>query len=207
MRQQKGEHVKTIQGFSQQGFSRVRVNDEIHKISDISKHMVGHIIDPKKKNNIEILIDRVEVNDINKLRIIESLNSSAEISDGIIYINELNTEKQYIYSTKFACPYCGYSVGKLEPKLFSFNSPTGACQRCDGLGVDEFFDENKIIENPELSLADGAISGWDTKNHLYHSMLLSLTKHYKVNIDQKYYKLSNKFKDVLFYGSDENIEF
>ena len=104
VRQQKGEHVKTIQGFSQQGFSRVRVNDEIHKISDISKHMVGHIIDPKKKNNIEILIDRVEVNDINKLRIIESLNSSAEISDGIIYISELNTEKQYIYSTKFACP-------------------------------------------------------------------------------------------------------
>ena len=207
VRQQKGEHVKTIQGFSQQGFSRVRVNDEIHKISDISKHMVGHIIDPKKKNNIEILIDRVEVNDINKLRIIESLNSSAEISDGIIYISELNTEKQYIYSTKFACPYCGYSVGKLEPKLFSFNSPTGACQRCDGLGVDEFFDENKIIENPELSLADGAISGWDTKNYLYHSMLLSLTKHYKVNIDQKYYKLSNKFKDVLFYGSDENINF
>ncbi len=207
VREQKGEHVKTIQAFSQQGFSRVSVNGEIHKISDISKHMIGHIIDPKKKNNIEILIDRVEVNDINKLRIIESLNSSAEISDGIIYISELKTEKQYIYSTKFACPYCGYSVGKLEPKLFSFNSPTGACQRCDGLGVDEFFDESKIIENPELSLADGAISGWDTKNYLYHSMLLSLTKHYKVDIDQKYYKLSNKFKNVLFYGSDEDINF
>ncbi len=207
VREQKGEHVKAIQAFSQQGFSRVSVNGEIHKISDISKHMIGHIIDPKKKNNIEILIDRVEVNDINKLRIIESLNSSAEISDGIIYISELKTEKQYIYSTKFACPYCGYSVGKLEPKLFSFNSPTGACQRCDGLGVDEFFDESKIIENPELSLADGAISGWDTKNYLYHSMLLSLTKHYKVDIDQKYYKLSNKFKNVLFYGSDEDINF
>ena len=207
VRQQKGEHVKTIEGFSKQGYSRVRLNSEIHKISDISKHMLGHIIDPKKKNDIEILIDRVDVNEENKLRIIESLNACSDISDGIIYINETNDKKEYIYSTKHACPYCGYSVGKLEPKLFSFNSPTGACQRCDGLGVDEFFDENKIVENPELSLSNGAIAGWDTKNHLYHSMLLSLTKHFKIDIDEKFYKLPKKFKDILFYGSDDVIEF
>ena len=161
----------------------------------------------KKKNDIEILIDRVDVNEENKLRIIESLNACSDISDGIIYINETNDKKEYIYSTKHACPYCGYSVGKLEPKLFSFNSPTGACQRCDGLGVDEFFDENKIVENPELSLSNGAIAGWDTKNHLYHSMLLSLTKHFKIDIDEKFYKLTKKFKDILFYGSDDIIEF
>ena len=207
VRQQKGEHVKIIQDFAQQGYSRVRVNGEIHKIADISKHMIGHVIDPKKKNDIEVLVDRVEVNEMNKLRIIESLSSCSEISDGIIFINEIDCNKEYIFSTKYACPYCGYSVGKLEPKLFSFNSPAGACQRCDGLGVDEFFDENKIIENSELSLNNGAISGWDSKNYLYNSMLISLAEHFKVNIDEKYYKLPNKFKDILFNGSDENIKF
>lgn len=207
VRQQKGEHMKTIQSFSQQGYSRVRVNSKVHKINDISKHMLGHIIDPKKKNDIELLIDRVEVNEVNKLRIIESLNSCSEISDGIIFINEVDSNKEYIFSTKYACPYCGYSVGKLEPKLFSFNSPAGACERCDGLGVDEFFDENKIIENPELSLNNGAITGWDKKNLLYSSMLISLADHFKVDIDEKYYKLPKKFRDTLFNGSDENIEF
>lgn len=207
VRQQKGEHIKTIQSFSQQGYSRVRVNRKVHKINDISKHMLGHIIDPKKKNDIELLIDRVEVNEVNKLRIIESLNSCSEISDGIIFINEVDGNKEYIFSTKYACPYCGYSVGKLEPKLFSFNSPAGACERCDGLGIDEFFDENKIIENPELSLGNGAITGWDKKNLLYSSMLISLADHFKVDIDEKYYKLPKKFRDILFNGSDENIEF
>ena len=207
VRQQKGEHIKTIQSFAQQGYSRVRVNSKVHKINDISKHMLGHIIDPKKKNDIEILIDRVEVNEMNKLRIIESLNSCSEISDGIIFINEVDSDKEYIFSTKYACPYCGYSVGKLEPKLFSFNSPAGACERCDGLGIDEFFDENKIIDNPELSLNNGAITGWDKKNLLYNSMLVSLADHFKVNIDDKYYKLPKKFRDILFNGSDEDIEF
>ena len=182
VREQKGEHLKIIQSFSQQGFSRIRVNGEMHKIAQISKHMLGHVIDPKKKNNIEIIIDRVQVNEINKLRIIESLNSCSEISNGIIYISDIDSGDEQILSTKYACPYCGYSVGKLEPKLFSFNSPTGACERCDGLGVDEFFDENKIIENPELSLNDGAIAGWDKKNYLYHSMLVSLANHFNVDI-------------------------
>ena len=207
VREQKGEHLKIIQSFSQQGFNRIRVNGEMHKIAQISKHMLGHVIDPKKKNNIEIIIDRVQVNEINKLRIIESLNSCSEISNGIIYISDIDSGDEQILSTKYACPYCGYSVGKLEPKLFSFNSPTGACERCDGLGVDEFFDENKIIENPELSLNDGAIAGWDKKNYLYHSMLVSLANHFDVDIEKKYYNLPKKFKDVLFYGSDEDIEF
>ncbi len=207
VRQQKGEHVKVIQDFAKQGYSRVRVNGEIHKITDISKYMIGHVIDPKKKNDIEVLVDRVEVNEMNKLRIIESLNSCSEISEGIIFINEIDDNKESIFSTKYACPYCGYSVGKLEPKLFSFNSPAGACERCDGLGVDEFFDENKIIENSELSLNDGAISGWDSKNYLYNSILVSLAEHFKINIDEKFYKLPKKFKDILFNGSDDIIEF
>ena len=207
VRNQKGEHVKLIQSFSQQGFSRVRVNNEIHKISEISQHMLGHIINPKKKNNIEILIDKVEINEENKLRIIESLNSSSEISDGLIYVHITEQKNDQIFSTKYACPYCGYSITKLEPKFFSFNSPSGACNKCDGLGIDEFFDENKIVQNKELSLASGAIAGWDSRNILYNSMLVSLTKHFNVNINEKFYKLSDKFKNILFYGSDEDIKF
>ncbi len=207
VRNQKGEHTKVIESFSQQGFNRVRVNNEIHKISEISKHMLGHIINPKKKNNIEILIDRVEINVENKLRIIESLNSSSEISDGIIYVHIMEDKSEQIFSTKYACPHCGYSITKLEPKLFSFNSPSGACNKCDGLGVDEFFDENKIVQNNELSLASGAIAGWDSRNVLYNSMLVSLTKHFDIDINEKFYKLSNEFRNILFYGSDEEIEF
>jgi excinuclease ABC subunit A len=131
--------------------------------------MLGHIINAKKKNDIEIIIDRVEINKQNKLRIIESLNAASDISDGIIYVSSTANHEDQIFSTKYACPHCGYSIGKLEPKLFSFNSPSGACDKCDGLGVDEFFDENKIIENSELSLTKGAIAGWDEKNYLYHS--------------------------------------
>ena len=207
VRDQKGEHIKTIQSYSQQGFNRVRVNGEIHKISDISKHMLGHIINAKKKNNIEIIIDRVEINEQNKLRIIESLNAASDISDGIIYVSSVLQDEDQIFSTKYACPHCGYSIGKLEPKLFSFNSPSGACSKCDGLGVDEFFDENKIIENSELSLVKGAIAGWDEKNYLYHSMLVSLANHFDIDINKKFYSLPSSFKKVLFYGSDEEIDF
>lgn len=208
VKNQKGEHIRIIQDFAQQGFSRIRVNGEIHKISQVSKHMLGHVINAKKKNDIDLIIDRVEICSENKLRIIESLNTASEISDGIIFISLIN--KSYndkIFSTKHACPHCGYSIDKLEPKLFSFNSPSGACSKCDGLGVDEFFDENKIIENKELSLANGAISGWDEKNYLYHSMLMSLTNHYSIDIEEKFYKLPKSFKDILFYGSEEIINF
>ncbi|MEL0280020.1 MAG: excinuclease ABC subunit UvrA [Gammaproteobacteria bacterium] len=207
VRGQKGEHIKIIESYSKQGFSRIRVNGEIHKISEISKHMIGHIIDSKKKNNIEIIVDRVEINNANKLRIIESFNAASEISEGIIYINQINNGNEHIFSTKHACPHCGYSISKLEPKLFSFNSPAGACQRCDGLGMDEFFDENKIIENPELNLRNGAIAGWDEKNYLYFSMLDSLAAHFSIDIDQSYYKLPKHFRNILFYGTDENVEF
>ena len=208
VKNQKGEHINIIQNYAQQGFSRIRVNGELHKISQISKHMLGHVISPKKKNNIDLVIDRVDVTSDNKLRIIESLNTASEVSDGIIYISLIDTDiKDKIFSTKHACPHCGYSMNKLEPKLFSFNSPSGACSKCDGLGVDEFFDENKIIENQELSLATGAIAGWDEKNYLYYSMLLSLTKYYDIDIKEKFYKLPKDFKDILFYGSEEIIDF
>ena len=207
VKQQKGEHTKLIESFSRQGHKRIRVNNEIINISDMSKHMLNHLINPKKKNNIEFVIDRFSsISKDDKLRLVESLELCSDLSGGIVYI--LETDKNLIcdiFSTKYACPHCGYSIPELEPKLFSFNSPAGACPTCDGLGVDEFFDIDKIIVNPELSLRKGAIYGWDDKSAYYSLLLESLANHFKIDLDLPYHKLSKSFKEILFNGSKGEI--
>ena len=206
VKNQKGEHIKLIESFSNQGYRRIRINDEIADITDVSKHLLNHLINPKKKNNIELVIDRLKVNLDNKQRISESLETSSNISNGIIYILDMNDNKiQDIFSTKFSCPHCGYTIGELEPKLFSFNSPAGACESCDGLGVKESFDPSKIIVNQELSLLKGAIYGWDDKSAYYNLLLRSLSDHYKVDLSVPYRKLPKTFKKVLFYGSEKDV--
>ena len=206
VKKQKGEHVKLIQSFAQQGYRRVRVNNEIVEISDISKHLLQHLIDPKKKNDIELVVDRLNVNNDNKLRITESLETASNISNGIVYILNMGEDQvQDIFSTKYSCPHCGYSISELEPKLFSFNSPAGACVACDGLGVREYFDPHKIIVNQELSLANGAIYGWDNKSAYYHLLLKSLSDHYKINLNAEYRKLPDSFKNILFHGSNKEV--
>ncbi len=205
VKNQKGEHIKLIQSFSQQGYQRIRINEEIVKITDISKHLVSHLINPKKKNNIELVVDRLKVNFDNKLRISESIETASNISNGIIYTLDMDTDKiQDIFSTKYACPHCGYTVEEVEPKLFSFNSPAGACESCDGLGVKESFDPNKIIVNQELSLLKGAIYGWGDKSAYYSLLLKCLSDHYKVDLSVPYRKLPKSFKKVLFYGSEKD---
>ena len=172
----------------------------------IKEHLLNHLINPKKKNNIELVVDRLKVNLDNKQRISESLETSSNISNGIIYILDMNDNKiQDIFSTKFSCPHCGYTIGELEPKLFSFNSPAGACESCDGLGVKESFDPSKIIVNQELSLLKGAIYGWDDKSAYYNLLLRSLSDHYKVDLSVPYRKLPKTFKKVLFYGSEKDV--
>ncbi len=194
--QQKGQHSNLISSFQQQGYMRIRLNKNIINLAE------KYNIDPKKKNNIELIIDRLEVKNENKLRISESLKTTSEISGGIIQILENKSEKiKYTFSTKHSCPHCGYSINKLEPRLFSFNSPMGACEICDGLGIGEFIDENKLIVNKELSLTDGAIAKWDKRNDYYHQQLKSLAKHYKVNIETQYKKLPKSFTNILMYGS------
>ena len=206
VKNQKGEHIKLIESFSNQGYRRIRINDEIADITDVSKHLLNHLINPKKKNNIELVVDRLKVNLDNKQRISESLETSSNISNGIIYILDMNDNKiQDIFSTKFSCPHCGYTIGELEPKLFSFNSPAGACESCDGLGVKESFDPSKIIVNQELSLLKGAIYGWDDKSAYYNLLLRSLSDHYKVDLSVPYRKLPKTFKKVLFYGSEKDV--
>ena len=206
VKNQKGEHIKLIESFSNQGYRRIRINDEIADITDVSKHLLNHLINPKKKNNIELVVDRLKVNLDNKQRISESLETSSNISNGIIYILDMDDNKiQDIFSTKFSCPHCGYTIGELEPKLFSFNSPAGACESCDGLGVKESFDPSKIIVNQELSLLKGAIYGWDDKSAYYSLLLRSLSDHYKVDLSVPYRKLPKTFKKVLFYGSEKDV--
>ena len=206
VKNQKGEHIKLIESFSNQGYRRIRINDEIVDISDVSKHLLNHLINPKKKNNIELVVDRLKINLDNKQRISESLETSSDISNGIIYILDMDDNKvQDIFSTKFSCPHCGYTIGELEPKLFSFNSPAGACESCDGLGVKESFDPSKIIVNQELSLLKGAIYGWDDKSAYYSLLLRSLSDHYKVDLSVPYRKLPKTFKKILFYGSEKDV--
>ena len=202
VKKQKGEHIKLLQTFQQQGHQRVRLNGGIIDLNQ-SKHLLNHIIDPKKKNDIEVIVDRLTPSEENKQRLVESLETASNISNGIIYILDYKNPENIldIFSTKHSCPHCGYSITELEPKLFSFNSPVGACPACDGLGVREFFDPQKIIVNQELSLSKGAIFGWDDKSAYYNLLLKSLSSHYKVDIDSQYRKLPKKFKDILFNGS------
>jgi len=202
VKKQKGEHAKLIKSFQQQGYTRFRINKEIYKTDDISKRVVN----PKKKNDIEIIIDRIKSTQENKLRITESLDTASEISGGIIYVANMQTNDiNYVFSTKFSCPHCGYSISELEPRLFSFNSPVGACGACDGLGAREFFDPEKIIVNHELSLSNGAIKGWDKKSIFYYQLLESLATHYNIDMDVEYRKLPESFKKILFYGSNDEI--
>ena len=207
VKKQKGEHVKLIQSFSQQGFRRIRINGEIIDIADMSKHMINHIINPKKKNDIELVIDRFSaITNDSKMRVIESVELCSDFSSGIV--NVLDSDSNSIldvFSTKYACPHCGYSIPELEPKLFSFNSPSGACSSCDGLGVREFFDPEKIIVNQELSLKKGAIYGWDDRSAYYSMLLQSLADHYKIDLGMPYSKLPQSFKRILFYGSDNEL--
>ena len=200
VKQQKGEHNKLIKNFEQQGFIRARLNGDIYKFSENFK------INPKKKNNIEVVVDRIKSNQENKLRIIESLDTASNISNGIIYILDMKKNKvDHIFSTKFSCPHCGYSLSELEPRLFSFNSPLGACGTCDGLGVREFFDPVKIIVNEELSLPNGAIKDWDKRNLYYYQFIEALGTHYNVDVNMQYRKLPKNFKQILFYGSNDEV--
>ena len=197
----KGEHKNIIEDIKIKGFVRLRINNEIYNINEIPK------IDPKKNNTIELVVDRLKIKKSSKIRLTESIETALNYKNDLvtIYCADKNSNKNY--SSKFACPNCGYSINELEPRLFSFNSPVGACKECDGLGVNQFFDENKII-NKELSLSDGAIKGWDKRNEFYYQIIASLSKHFNFDTNADYSSLSNKVKQIVLYGTgDQKIEF
>jgi excinuclease ABC subunit A len=200
----KGEHVQLMQDLMAQGFIRARINGEVHELDEPPK------LDLRKKHDIDVIVDRFKVRDDLKLRLAESFETALRIADGVAkvaFMDDTDTG-ELVFSDRFACNICGYSLTELEPRLFSFNNPSGACQACDGLGVKQFFDPDRVVVNPELSLAGGAIRGWDRKTTYYFQMIQSLASHYKFDIEVPFRELPENLQKVVLYGSGkEKIEF
>ncbi|GAB1623285.1 excinuclease ABC subunit UvrA [Agarivorans albus] len=205
IRDRKGEHVKTLENLAAQGFIRARIDGEVCDLSDPPE------LELHKKHNIEVVIDRFKVRASEDLaqRLAESFETALELAEGTAILVDMDSgETRQLFSANFACPICGYSMTELEPRIFSFNNPAGACQTCDGLGVDQFFDDKKVIVNPELSLSGGAIRGWDKRNFYYYQMLKSLAAHFEFNLDMAFQDLSDKHQKVILHGSGRtSIEF
>jgi len=196
----KGEHGDLFQAMQAQGFVRFRIQSgtgtaRIHEIDDLPK------LKKTEKHTIDVVIDRIKVNAEIKQRLAESFETALRIADGRAVAYEMDTEKEHIFSNKFACNVCGYSLQELEPRLFSFNNPMGACQECDGLGHIEFFDPKRIVAFPNLSLASGAVKGWDRRNQFYFQMLNSLSEHYGFDLDKPFEQLPKTAQDVVLFGS------
>ena len=204
VKNRKGEHVKLLDSLAAQGYIRARIDGEICDLSDPPELAL------QKKHTIEVVVDRFKVRSDLATRLAESFETALELSGGTAVVADMDNPnaEELVFSANFACPHCGYSVPELEPRLFSFNNPAGACPTCDGLGVQQFFDESRVVQNESISLAGGAVKGWDRRNFYYYQMLTSLAKHYKFDIETPYEDLPQKIKDIVMQGSGkEEIEF
>ena len=200
----KGEHVQLMQDLMAQGFIRARINGEVYELDD------PPTLDLRKKHTIEAIVDRFKVKDDVRLRLTESFETALRLADGVARIARMDDSdnEELVFSDRFACNICGYSLSELEPRLFSFNNPSGACPSCDGLGVKQFFDPERVVVNPTLSLAGGAIRGWDRRTTYYYQMIQSLAAHYDFDIETPFDELGNKLQQVILSGSgSEKIDF
>ena len=203
VRDRKGDHATLLERLRAQGYIRARIDGVITELE-------GDIDLPaKKKHSIDVVIDRFKVRDDLRLRLAESFETATNLSDGNAIITQLDgSGEDKVFSTRFACSQCGYSIAELEPRAFSFNSPHGACTRCDGLGVSQFFDPEMIINNRAVSLAGGAIRGWDKRNAYYFQMIQSLARHYDFDVDTLFEELAQSIQDIVLHGSGkEEITF
>ena len=200
----KGEHIQQLERIRAEGFVRARIDGKVMELDNIET------LDLRRRHTIEVVVDRFRVRADIGLRLAESLETAVRLSDGLAVISSMSGDgtDEIVFSTRFACPECGYSLSELEPRLFSFNNPAGACNRCDGLGVIQYFDADKIVQDRSLSLADGAIRGWDRRNAYYFQLIKSLSRHYRFAIDTPYAGLDERVREVVLYGSgEEEIEF
>ena len=202
--ERKGEHQKLLAELLAQGFIRARIDGEIFELDDAPD------LELHKKHTIEAVVDRFKVKEDMQLRLAESFETALRLSDGlarVAYMDDSNRD-ELIFSANFACPVCGHSIQELEPRLFSFNNPVGACPTCDGLGIEQFFDPERVIAHPEQSLAAGAARGWDRRNAYYFQLITSLGKHYGFDVETPWNELDEKHQQIILYGSGkEKIHF
>jgi len=202
--ERKGEHTKIIADLRARGFVRARIDGVVYELDEVPT------LDRSQKHTVEAVVDRLRVRSELRLRLAESFETALGLADGVahvVFMDEPGRDPM-VFSDKFACSNCGYAIPEIEPRLFSFNNPVGACQDCDGLGVRRFFDAKRVVRYPHLSLAGGAVRGWDRRNIYYFQLIQSLAKHYSFDIEKPFDTLSESIREAILYGSqDERIEF
>ncbi|QTR54324.1 excinuclease ABC subunit UvrA [Thiothrix unzii] len=203
VRERKGEHVQLFDSLRAQGYLRARVNGVVYELD------VPPTLELRKKHTIEVVIDRFKVRDDMQLRLAESFETALKLANGLATVAWMDGDgDDMIFSANYACPHCGWSLTELEPRLFSFNAPAGACQTCDGLGVEQFFDPQRVVANPSMSLAGGAVRGWDRRNAYYFQMLTSLADHFSFDVEQPWDALPASVHKLILHGSGlEEVEF
>jgi excinuclease ABC subunit A len=201
VRDRKGEYQSLFEQLRSQGYVRVRVDGELMELDQPIK------LDLYKKHTIEVVVDRIKVRKELQQRLAESFETAVDLAGGIASVMLMDDPDAppILFSAKFACPQCGYSISELEPRMFSFNNPSGACSTCDGLGVKQIFDENLIIHDEKMAVGAGAVRGWDKKNIYYYHVLSSLAKHYDFELTHTYKKLPKKIKDIILFGSGKEV--
>jgi len=205
VRGRKGEHLQLIEELRAQGFVRARVDGVVYDLDDVPP------LELRRNHTIEVVVDRVRVREDLKQRLAESFETAITLTEGLAVISPMEDEtalQEKLFSARFSCPYCDYSLQELEPRMFSFNNPNGACSECDGLGVSQFFDPDRVVSSTSVSLAGGAVRGWDRRNAYYFQIIQALARHYEFDVDTPFEDLPQKIRDVILYGSgDEIIEF
>lgn len=206
IRERKGEHLHVFEQLRAQGFIRARVDGRIYELDELPD------LEKNKKHTIEVVVDRIKVRDDIALRLSESIETSLALSEGLVLAAFMDDEDKnkpdLIFSARFACPVCNYSINELEPRVFSFNNPSGACPSCDGLGIKQFFDVDRVVQHPESTISEGAIRGWDRRNLFYFNMLTSLASHYGFDIDTPFEALTAAQQQKVLFGSgNEEIAF
>jgi len=210
VRNRKGEHLQLIDELRAQGFVRARVDGVVYELDEVPP------LELRRNHSIEVVVDRIRVREDLKQRLAESFETAITLTEGLAIISPMHDEsgevekalEEKLFSARYACPYCDYSLQELEPRMFSFNNPNGACPECDGLGVSQFFDPERVVSSTSVSLAGGAVRGWDRRNAYYFQIIQALAKHYGFSVDTPFEELPQKVRDIVLYGSgDEIIEF
>ena len=203
VRGKKGEHIAVYEDLRKSGYVRVKVNGVVYPIEEFPE------LEKNKKHDISAVIDRLVIkdNDEDRSRLAESIETSLILSSGLVEIENLDKKVSELFSSNFSCSQCGYAIAELEPRMFSFNNPFGACTRCDGLGVIQYFNENRLIQDDEVSISNGAIKGWTRRNRFYFYQLKCLSAHYDFSLTTKWKDYSQEIKDIILRGSNEKIDF